>query len=96
MLVVVVNFPPIKEGREGEFLEWFAWSNRELAVFKGFVSRRLLRAVQGGTYAAVIEYESREAFAAVQGSPAHDEAGKRVAQLLTGSPSPQLYEVVAG
>jgi len=96
MLIVVVNFPPIKEGREAEFLEWFAWSNRELSVFKGFVSRRLLRPLQGGPYAAVIEYESREAFAAVQASPAHDEAGRRVAPLLTGPPLPQLYEVVTG
>ena len=96
MLVVVVNFSPIKEGREADFLEWFAWSNRELATFKGFISRRLLKPVQGGTYAAVIEYESSEAFAAVQTSPAHDEAGKRVAPLLTDPPSPQIYEVVAG
>lgn len=96
MLIVVVNFPPIREGMEGEFLEWFAWSNRELSKFEGFINRRLRKPVQGGTYVAVIEYESRETFVAVEASPTHDEAGKRVAPLLAGAPSPQIYKVVAG
>jgi len=95
MLLIVVNFPPIKEGKEGEFLDWFIWSSRELGRFEGFINRRLLKPVEGGTYVAVVEYESREAFMAVQASPIHDEAGKRVAPLLTVPPSPQLYEVVA-
>ena len=95
MLVVVVGFPPVKEGLDAAFREWFAWSNRELSKFKGFIGRRLLKPAEGGTYLAIIEYESREAFAAVQASPSHDEAGRRVAPLLTGPPSPQLYDVVA-
>ena len=95
MLVVIVNFPPVKAGRDGEFREWFAWSNNEFGRLEGFISRRLLEPLQEGTYAAIMEYESREAFAAMQNSPIHDEAGRRVIPLLAGSPTPQLYEVVA-
>jgi hypothetical protein len=27
MFIVIVEFPPIKKGREGKFKEWFSWSN---------------------------------------------------------------------
>jgi len=32
MFVVLISFPPIKEGKDAEFREWFAWSNEKLTI----------------------------------------------------------------
>ena len=96
MFIVVVNFPPIKSGKDEEFREWFTWSNKEFANSKGFISRRLLKPIKGGNYAAIVEHESEETFMAMHSSPKHDEAGKRVHPLFDGSPTPQFYEVIIG
>ena len=53
MFIVIINFPPIKAGKDEEFREWFAWSNKEFAKSAGFISRRLLKPVKGGNYAAL-------------------------------------------
>ncbi len=94
MFISIVNFPPVKEGQDGQFREWFTWSNEEFAKHKGFIRRRLLRPVKDGAYMAIVEFESHEVFKAIQGSPVHDEAGKRVMPLLDGFPTPEFYEVV--
>jgi heme-degrading monooxygenase HmoA len=96
MFVVIINFPPIKAGKDAEFQEWFSWSNKEFAKHKGFINRRLLKPLKGGSYAAVVEHESYETFMAMHTSPVHDEAGKRVGLLLDGHPTPQFYEVIVG
>ena len=96
MFVVIMNFPPIKAGKDAEFKEWFAWSNKEFAKHKGFIKRRLLKPLKEGNYAAVVEHDSRETFMAMHTSPIHDEAGKRVAPLFDGRPTPQFYEVIVG
>ncbi|MDD4197581.1 MAG: antibiotic biosynthesis monooxygenase [Syntrophorhabdaceae bacterium] len=96
MFIVFINFPPIKPGKESDFKEWFAQSNKDFAPFNGFIRRRLLKPEQGGNYSAIVEFESREAFMAMHTSPAHDEAGKKVVPLLEGSPAPHFYEVVIG
>jgi heme-degrading monooxygenase HmoA len=96
MFVVIIRFPPIKTGRDAEFREWFAWSSREFAKHEGFIGRRLLRPVDGGTYVAIMEHESRETFAAVQYTPEHDQAAKRIVPLLDGRPVMESYEVAVG
>jgi len=97
MFVVIINFPVIKEGKDKEFREWFAWSNKEFINHKGLIRRLLLTSGQGkDNYVAIVEHESRETFMAMHNSPAHEEAGRRVASLLDGHPIPQFYEVVIG
>jgi len=96
MFIIIVNFPPIKEGKESEFLEWFTWTNEEFVYYKGFISRRLLKSPADGNYAAIVEYESQDTFLAMQNSPSHTEASMRVGPLLDGSPTPQFFEVVIG
>jgi len=96
MYVVISNFPPIKEGKDAEFREWFIWTNKVFAKFKGFISRRLLKPMKGGNYAAIVEFENQETFMAMHNSSDHAEAGKRVGPLLDGSPSPHFYEVLIG
>lgn len=94
MFVVIINFPPIKSGKDEEFKEWFAMSNREFAPFKGFLKRRLLKPEKGRNYAAIVEFESREAFISMHSSTTHDIAGEKVRPLFDGNPTPQFYEVI--
>ena len=96
MFVVLINFPPIKIGKEAEFEEWFTWSTQQYSRFSGFVGRRLLKPVAGGNYAAIVEYECEDNFRAIHGSPEHDEARDRLAPLLHGMPTPHFYKVVVG
>jgi heme-degrading monooxygenase HmoA len=93
VFVVLIDFPPIKEGKDAEFREWFAETNHLLGSFEGFIGRRLLKPINDGNYAAIIEHESRESFMAMRASQAHNEAGKRVAPLFDGSASLRFYEV---
>ena len=94
MLVVIINFPPIQTGKEKEFLEWFEWSNKEFSKHKNFRSRRLLKPLKEGNYAAIVDHDSEKTFAAMNSSPFHAEAGKRVSPLLEGNPTPNFYEVI--
>ena len=94
MFVVIINFPPIKAGKDKEFRDWFEWSNKEFSKYKGFVNRRLLKPLKEGNYAAIVEHESYDTFMTMHTSPFHDEAGKRVTPLLDGHPNPVFYEVI--
>ncbi len=94
MFVIIISFPPIKEGKQTEFEEWFAWSNQQFSKFEGFISRKLLKPLEGGNYAAVAEFESQAAFQAMHDSSMHADAGRRVRPLFDGQPTPKFYEVV--
>ena len=96
MFIVVIGFPPIKPGKDKEFREWFAWSNKEFTASKGLIHRRLLKPLKDANYVAIVEHESHETFMAMHNTPAHDEAGKRVGPMFDGSRSPQFYEVIVG
>jgi len=96
MFVVIIAFPPIKAGKDAEFQAWFDKSNKAFSPFKGFIGRRLLKPLKEGNYAAIVEFESKEAFQAMHSSPAHDLAGEEVRPLFDGMPTPQFYEVVRG
>ncbi len=96
MFVVIVNFPPIKMGKDAEFREWFVKTNKGFANYQGFISRRLLKPITGGNYAAIVEHESHETFTSMQNSPTHFEASKSLEPILDGSQSPQFYEVIVG
>ncbi len=94
MFIVIISFPPIKSGKDPEFLDWFASTNKEFANYKGFIGRRLLKPLKEGNYAAIVEHESQETFMAMHNSPAHDEAAQRVRPLFDGNPAPLFYEVI--
>jgi heme-degrading monooxygenase HmoA len=96
MFMVIISFPPIKEGHDAEFREWFATSNVAFGGFDGFLNRRLLKPTQEGNYAAVVEFENEAAFRAMHSSATHDEAGGKVRPLFGGKPTPTFYEVVSG
>ena len=94
--LAIIRFPLIKPGKDAEFREWFAWSNKEYAKHTGFISRKLLKSREGGNYAAVVEHESYETFWAMHTSLTQAEAGKRIKSLLVGKPTPQFYDAIAG
>jgi heme-degrading monooxygenase HmoA len=96
MFVNVVHFPPIKDGKDSEFRDWFAWSNQEFAKHKGFIKRRLLKPLDGGNYAAIVEHESHDTFMDMHISPTQANALQRVLPLFNGSPSRKFYEVIVG
>ena len=64
MFVVIISFPSIKSGKDAAFKEWFATSNEQFSTFEGFIGRRLLKPMAEGNYAAIVEFENREAFLA--------------------------------
>jgi len=94
MFAVLIKFPPIKEGKDADFREWFATSNEEFSKYKGFLRRRLLEPMKGGTYVAFHEHESQETFEAMHHSEPHAEARASVDPCFEGAPSAVFYEVV--
>ena len=96
MFIVIISFPPIKEGRDADFQKWFASSNQAFHNFTGFISRRLLKPVAGGNYAAIVEFKDQTAFQAMHSSLTHDEAGDQVRPLFDGKPTPTFYQVISG
>jgi heme-degrading monooxygenase HmoA len=94
MFVVVIAFPPIKTGKDAEFRQWFGASNQVFSTFKGFIGRKLLKPVEGGNYAAIVEFSDQAAFQAMHSSAAHEQAGAQVKPLFDGKPTPKFYEVI--
>lgn len=94
MFVNIIQFPSIKPEKEAEFREWFAWSNKEYAKHKGFISRRLLKPREGGNYVGLVEHESYETFMAMHNSSTQAEANQRVKPLFDGGPTPDFLDVV--
>lgn len=96
MFVVLISFPPIKAGRDAEFHDWFVKSNETFSHHKGFIRRRLLKPIEEGNYAAIVEFENQDAFKAMHTSRDHDIAGEKVRPLFDGNPTPHFYEVFLG
>lgn len=93
MFVNIIRFPEIRKGKDGEFRQWFEWSNTVYGKFPGFISRKLLKP-EKGRYAAVVEHESKETFMAMHLSKERAAAFDRVKPLFKGGPKPSFYEVV--
>lgn len=92
MFVNIVQFPPIKAGKDEEFQEWFTWSTGVYKQFEGFISRKLLHPTKaGGNYAAIVEHKSEDTFMAMHLSKEREMAWNKVNPLLDGSPKPTFY-----
>lgn len=94
MFVNIIEFPPVKKGKDEEFREWFKWSNTVYEKFDGFKSRQLLKPTKGRRYAAIVEHETEETFMAMHLSDERQKAWEKVEPLLEWSPTPRFYEVV--
>jgi quercetin dioxygenase-like cupin family protein/heme-degrading monooxygenase HmoA len=93
--VNLINFPPLKPEKDGEFREWFRHSSELFAKHQGFISRTLLKSTVGATrYAAVVEHESKETFMAMHLSDERQMLFKKIETLIDGMPEPNFYDVV--
>jgi heme-degrading monooxygenase HmoA len=96
MFLVIISFPGIKDGKDAEFRKWFESSNQEYSGFPGFISRKLLKPLESGNYAAIVEFKDQAGFKAMHSSSIHDEVGEQVRPLFDGKPTPKFYEVIQG
>ena len=94
MVIAMVDMN-ITPGREDEFKAWVAESNKVISKFDGFVSRRLLQG-SDGSLRMLVEFESREQFAAMRKSREHQTVHRQAAEFRDGPPSPTLYSVIVG
>ncbi|MCX6151311.1 MAG: antibiotic biosynthesis monooxygenase [Ignavibacteriales bacterium] len=95
MFINTIEFPPIKAGKESEFLEWFKWSNSVYKKFTGFISRRLLQHTKGtGSYVILMEHENDKTFMNMHTSKEQKESFAKLKPLLEGSPSAKFYNVI--
>ena len=90
----IAMFPPVKEGKDKEFREWFKLSNSVYSKFDGFISRRLLRSEEDGNYATIVEHRNKETFTKMHHSKERDALFEKLLPLFQGRPSPSFYEVV--
>lgn len=95
MFINTIKLPPIKAGKESEFLEWFKWSSSVYKNFDGFILRRLLKHTkESGNYLILMEHENEKTFLNMHSSIEQKESMAKLKLLLEGSPSAKFYEVV--
>lgn len=95
MFVNIIEFPPIKKGKDKEFREWFEWSNAVYASFDGFISRKLLKNTEGkAKYVGIVEHKTKKTFKTMHTSDERQKAWAKVEPLLDGTPTPHFYEVI--
>lgn len=95
MFVNIIEFPPIRKGKQEEFRNWFEWSNAVYEKFDGFISRRLLKTTKGKTnYIGIVEHETEKTFMTMHLSDERQKAWAKVEPLLDGAPTPSFYEVI--
>lgn len=93
--VNMIDFAPLKPGKEESFREWFHHSSEIFAKHPGFVSRTLLGPIEGGSrYAAVVEHESKETFMDMQLSDDREELFRQAEPLVLGPSTPHFYETL--
>jgi quercetin dioxygenase-like cupin family protein/heme-degrading monooxygenase HmoA len=93
--VNLVDFAPVKPGKQEQFLDWFRRSSEVFARHSGFVSRTLLGPIEGGSrYAAIIEHESKETFMDMHLSDDRAQLFQEVEPLVLGASAPHFYELL--
>ncbi len=93
--VNLVDFAPVKPGKQEAFLEWFRRSSEVFARHRGFISRTLLGPIEGGSrYAAIIEHESKETFMDMHLSDDRAQLFQEVEPLVLGASTPHFYELL--
>jgi heme-degrading monooxygenase HmoA len=96
MFLVIISFPRIKDGKDAEFREWFTSSNQAYSGFQGFISRKLLKPLKAGNYAAIVEFEDQAGFKAMHSSSIRDKEAEQVMPMFDGETTPRFYEVISG
>jgi quercetin dioxygenase-like cupin family protein/heme-degrading monooxygenase HmoA len=93
--VNLVDFAPVKPGKQEAFLEWFRRSSEVFARHPGFISRTLLGPIEGGSrYAVIVEHESKETFMDMHLSDDRAQLFQEVEPLVLGASAPHFYEML--
>ena len=93
--VNLVDFAPIKPGKQEAFLEWFRRSSEIFARHPGFISRTLLGPIEGGSrYAAIVEHESKGTFMDMHLSDDRVQLFQEVEPLVLGQSTHHSYELL--
>ena len=93
--VNLIDFAPLKPGKEEAFQEWFRHSSEVFAKHPGFISRTLLGPIEGSIrYAAVVEHESKETFMDMHLSDDREQLFREVESLILGESKPQFYHLL--
>jgi quercetin dioxygenase-like cupin family protein/heme-degrading monooxygenase HmoA len=93
--VNLVDFAPVKPGKQEVFLDWFRRSSEVFARHHGFISRTLLAPIEGGSrYAAIVEHESKETFMDMHLSDDRAQLFQEVEPLVLGASTPHFYELL--
>jgi quercetin dioxygenase-like cupin family protein/heme-degrading monooxygenase HmoA len=91
----LVDFAPVKPGKQEAFLEWFRRSSEIFARHPGFISRTLLGPIEGGThYAAIVEHESKGTFMDMHLSDDRVQLFQEVEPLVLGASTPHFFELL--
>ncbi len=93
--VNLVDFAPLKPGKQEAFLEWFRRSSEIFARHPGFIARTLLGPIEGSNrYAAIVEHESKETFMDMHLSDDRVQLFQEVEPLVLGQSTPHFYELL--
>ncbi len=84
----------LKEGAEDDFKKWFSESNKVLAHFPGFISRRFLKS-NDGSYRIIVEHESKETFIQMHNSPEHDKLHPEGHSYMSAPPARKTFSIIA-
>ncbi|BDQ30577.1 MULTISPECIES: antibiotic biosynthesis monooxygenase [Nitrosopumilus] len=84
----------LKDGAEEDFKKWFSESNKVLANFPGFVSRRFLKA-NDGSYRIIVEHESKDTFIKMHNSPEHDKLHPEGHSYMSAPPERKTFSIIA-
>jgi len=84
----------LKDGKEAEFIDWIAESNKVLLKLPGFVSRRLVKS-DSGKHGLVVEFADKESHAKIHQTKEHDEIRKQLTSFLAKPPLPNFYSVIS-
>jgi quercetin dioxygenase-like cupin family protein/heme-degrading monooxygenase HmoA len=95
VFVNLIDFAPLKPGKEEAFKEWFRHSSEVFAKHPGFISRTLLGPIEGGSrYAAIVEHESKETFMDMHLSDDREQLFHEVEPLILGESKPHFYHLL--
>jgi quercetin dioxygenase-like cupin family protein/heme-degrading monooxygenase HmoA len=95
VFVNLIDFAPLKPGKEEAFQEWFRRSSEVFAKHPGFISRTLLGPIEGSSrYAAIVEHESKETFMDMHLSDDREQLFHEVEPLILGESKPHFYRLL--
>ena len=93
-MFVMIADVQLKDGAEEDFKSWFSESNKVLANFPGFISRKFLKSADG-SYRIVVEHESKETFIKMHNSPEHEKLHPQGHSYMSEPPQRKTYTVAA-